>query len=246
MFSIKEYFELAKKEIDKAKECERDNLIKASKLMGDCMLENGVVQLCGMGHGAAFQMELGYRAGGLMPFHQFYIRDLAMRGIITNAELNDEDVENRTDLVDKLYQSYNIHQKDMYLLVSHTGCEGLIVELAIRAKQEGRKVIAVVCKQALESSKSLHPTKTKLDEYADVIIDNHAPVHDTLFDVNGYKLGQISTITGNCLAQMLTAETYKYLKDGGHEAPVLLSANKAGADVHNKALSDKYLDRWNS
>lgn len=51
---------------------------------------------------------------------------------------------------------------------------------------------------------------------------------------NGQKINQVSTVTGNVIAQMLCAETYRYLTGLGHDCPVLLSANVKGADVHNR------------
>ena len=107
--------------------------------------------------------------------------------------------------------------------------------------------MAVVSKDLVSVSTSTHPSKDNLVDVADLVIDNHAKASDALIDVDGvHKMNQVSTITGNIIAQMLTAETYHYLTDAGVECPVLLSANVKGADKHNRALSDKYLGRWNS
>ncbi len=243
MITIKEYFEKVKHELAKTKEDQRGEIIKAAKMMGDCMENNGVVQLFGINHGLAFSMELGYRAGGLMPFHQFNIKDLALRGFITTNELRDEAVNERTDLVDMFWETYNIESTDMFVLVSHTGCEPLIVKTALKAKQEGHQVIAVVSKYSVGKNEG----KQNIVEIADLVIDTCAPYNDVLLTCdNGIQLGQISTISGNVIAQMLTAETYNYLKSQDKSCPVLLSANTKGADVHNRALSDQYLGRWNS
>ena len=89
MVSSKDFFEKVIEVIDKVSEAERENIYKAAQMMGDCMDENGVVQLFGLGHGLEFSMELGYRAGGLMPFHKVQTRDLALRGVISEEELFD-------------------------------------------------------------------------------------------------------------------------------------------------------------
>ena len=97
------------------------------------------------------------------------------------------------------------------------------------------------------ATESKHPLKTKLEDYADLVLDTHAEVGDVVLDIDGtHKMNHVGTITGNVIAQMLTAETYRYLTENGHESPVLLSANLKGADVHNRRLSDKYAGRWNS
>ena len=87
MVSSKDFFEKIIEVIDEVSEAERENIYKAAQMMGDCMDENGVVQLFGLGHGLEFSMELGYRAGGLMPFHKVQTRDLALREVISEEEL---------------------------------------------------------------------------------------------------------------------------------------------------------------
>ena len=63
---------------------------------------------------------------------------------------------------------------------------------------------------------------------------------DLAIDIDGVKTGQLSSTVANVLAQMLTAEIYNYFVSKGKEAPILLSANIKGADVHNNSLTDPY------
>ena len=78
-------------------------------------------------------------------------------------------------------------------------------------------------------------------------MDTHAEIEDAVLDIDGtHKMNHVGTVVGNVIAQMMTAETYRYLTEKGSECPVLLSANLKGADVHNRRLSDKYAGRWNS
>ena len=247
MVNSRDFFDAAISVVNEVAQDEHDNILACAKMMGDCMLENGIVQLFGINHGLAFSMELGYRAGGLMPFHQFNTKDLAMRGVITEEQLRSPDFDNDCEMAHKMFNLYRIEKEDMFILVSNSGCEALIVEVAKIAKSKGHKVVAVVSKDLVSVSESTHPSKENLVDIADLVIDNHSKASDALIDVDGtHKMNQVGTITGNIIAQMLTAETYHYLTDLGQECPVLLSANVKGADKHNRALSDKYLGRWNS
>ena len=247
MVNSKDFFETVITYIDEVAETERETIYAAAKMMGDCMNENGVVQLFGLNHGKEFSMELGYRAGGLMPFHKCEVRDLALRGVCSEAELNDPNFDHNPENAHKLLGLYRIDPEDMFLIVSESGCEAIVVEAAKIAKAEGREIIAVVNKKVSDMSESTHPTKEKLVDLADIIIDTHAPIKDAVLDVDGtHKMNHVGTIVGNVIAQMLTAETYRYLTENGFECPVLLSANLKGADVHNRRLSDKYAGRWNS
>ena len=148
MVSSKDFFEKIIDAIDAVSEAERETIYKAAQMMGDCMDENGVVQLFGLGHGLEFSMELGYRAGGLMPFHKVQTRDLALRGVISEAELFDPEFDNNVEMAHKLLGLYRIDKEDMFLLVSDSGCEAIIVEVAKIAKEQGRKTIAVISKKA--------------------------------------------------------------------------------------------------
>ncbi|MFI3283581.1 MAG: sugar isomerase domain-containing protein [Erysipelotrichaceae bacterium] len=247
MATIKEYFETAKKGVAEAKESQRENLKECAKLMGDCMLEDGVVQLFGINHGLAFSMELGYRAGGLMPFHQMRTIDLVLRGVVKESDLANPSFNHDEANAQLLWDLYRIDPTDMFILISQTGSEALIVETAKMAKEKGHKVVVVVSEKTQSETKSTHSTGKQLKDYADLVIDNCTPNPDVVVSLNDKTmLAQNSTITGNIFAQMITAETYKYLKDKGEECPVLLSVNVAGADAHNRILSDQYLGRWNS
>ncbi len=247
MLTTKDFFKVAKERLAFTKESQRENILAAAKMMGDCMEENGLVQLFGLNHGRAFAMELGYRAGGLMPFHQFNVVDLVMRGVISEDEFHQPDFDDNTEMAHKLWDLYNIVPSDMFILVSFAGNEGIMVETALKAKEAGHKIIAVVSKKLADKAVSRHPSGKKLTDLADLVIDNCADECDALLDVDGvHKMTQIATISGNVIAQMITAETYHYLTAQGKECPILLSVNVKGADVHNKEMSDQYLGRWDS
>lgn len=247
MVESKTFFETILECIDYVAEKERKNIEAAAKMMGECMNENGVVQLFGLGHGKEFAMELGYRAGGLMPFHKVETRDLALRGVVSEDELNAPEFAHNPENAHKLLGLYRIEKEDMYILVGDSGTEAILVETALVAKSEGKKVIAVVSKKLAEMKESTHPTGKKLTDLADLVIDTHADASDAVLSIDGvHKMNHTGTIIGNVIAQMITAETYRYLTENEHECPVLLSANLKGADVHNKRLSDKYAGRWNS
>lgn len=247
MSKSKDFFEIAKSYIKEVKETQQEPIIEASKMMGDCMDNNGVVQLFGIKHGLAFSMELGYRAGGLMPFHQIKPRDLALRGKINEAELLGNDFEMDPANAKKLLEIYNILPEDMFILISFAGNEPIMIETAMEAKRNNQKVIAVISKSQYAKSPALHPSKKKLADFADLVLDTMGPCPDTVLALNDeIKINQVNTICGNVIAQMLTAETYRYLNENNKPCPVLLSANVKGADVHNREISDQYLGRWNS
>lgn len=247
MAEIKDYFDLSKTYLKKAKDTQRDAIKQTAEMVCKTIQNDGLVQLFGLGSGHAFALELGFRAGGLMGFHRIDPLDLAVRGIIDEAELADPKFNDDVTNVDKLLGLYRIDPRDNYIFISYAGNEPLIVETAIRAKQEGRKVVAVISKELSDHVRAKHESGKKLADVADIVIDICAPYPDALFTLDGKTyFNQISTVCGNAIAQMVTAEAYRYLVEHNLEAPVLLSANIRGADAHNKVLSDRYAGRWNS
>ena len=137
-------------------------------------------------------------------------------------------------VIDKFYEAYELDDRDMYCLVDFYGREPLVIELAKRAKAKGQKVVGVVNKKSYDKYDGM------LLDYCDAWLDMSADEPDTALEVDGVKIGQLSSTIANVIAQMLTAEIYKWFIDHGKEAPVLLSANIKGADVHNNALTDPY------
>ena len=227
----KQYFELVKAGIDDAYRQQKDKIEKVSALFGSCMENGGVVQLFGVRHGEEFMNELNYRAGGIAPFHGLKLRDMVLLGLIEQADVDSGAIYEDLSLLDKFNEAFVLDERDMYCLISFYGNEPVVVELARRAKARGQKVVAVV---------NLKSYSGELLEYCDEYLDMGGDEPDTVLDIDGIRTAQISSTVSNVIAQMLTAEIYRYYQEKGEEAPVLLSANIKGADVHNNALTDPY------
>ncbi len=230
----KQYFELIKKNIDFAYESQKDKLKKIAYMFGECMDNEGVVQLFGVKHGEEFVNELNYRAGGIAPFHALKLRDMMLKGLIDQKDIETGEIYNDLSVVDKFSEAFDLDDRDMYCVVSYYGREPLAIEIAKRAKKNNQKVVAVVNKKAYDACKG-----TLLD-YCDEYLDMCCDHPDVAIELDGIKIGQLSSTVANVIAQMLTAEIYAYFKDNNKEAPVLLSANINGADVHNNSLTEPY------
>lgn len=85
-----------------------------------------------------------------------------------------------------------------------------------------------------------------MNEFADVVIDNHAEKGDAAFYIDGFNVptGPTSDMTGIAIAQSLIAGVIGKLVDEGIEPPVFKSSNIDGADEYNDALFDKYYGYW--
>lgn len=230
----REYFDLIQNGVDEAYNKQKDNLKAVAKLFGQCMDNGGVVQLFGVKHGEEFMNELNYRAGGIALFHGLKLKVMMLEGLIKQEDIDSGEVYNDLSVIDKFSDVFEMDDRDMYCLISFYGNEPLVVEIARKAKENNQKVVGVVNK------KSYDKVKGTLLDYCDLYIDMGSDEPDVAIDLDGIKIGQVSSTVSNVLAQMLTAEIYEYFVSNGKEAPVLLSANVEGADVHNNSLTDPY------
>lgn len=231
---MKRYFDLIKDRVDDSYEKQKDKLKEVAALFGTCMENGGVVQLFGVRHGEEFVNEMNYRAGGIAPFHGLKLKELMLKELVEQQDIDSGAVYEEPSVADRFAQIYDLDDRDMYCLVSFRGNEPLILELARRAKAKGQKVVAVVNRNSYDD------TAEGLLDYCDEWLDMDADEPDLAMEINGLKVGQLSSTVSNVTAQMLTAELYDWFKSQGKEAPVLLSANIKGADVHNNAFTDPY------
>ena len=230
----KQYFDLVKKKVEEVYATQLDSIENVARLFGECMENQGVVQLFGVRHGEEFVNELNYRAGGIAPFHGLKLKDLVLMEKVDQKDIDSDVIYNDVTVADRFAQAYDLDDRDLYCLVSFYGNEPLVLELARRAKEKGQKVVGVVNKKSYDACGG------KLLDYCDLYLDMGADEPDNAIDLDGVKIGQLSSTVSNVTAQMLTAELYRYFTEKGKEAPVLLSANVKGADVHNNSLTDPY------
>ena len=230
----RKYFDLIKDRIDDAYDRQKDKIKEVADMFVECMENGGVVQLFGVKHGEEFVNELNYRAGGIAQYHGLKFKDMVLMGYLDQREIDSGEIYDDLSVLDKFKEAYVLDDRDMYCIVSFYGNEPLAVGLAKRAKENGQKVVAVV------NRKSYDKVGGTLLENCDIYLDMDADEPDLALDIRGHQVGQLSSTVTNVIAQMITADVYNRFVELGKEAPVLLSANIKGADVHNNSLTDPY------
>ena len=240
------FYEEMLKVVDVLEGKEMDNIRKASEVCAETIAQNGVVHVFGSGHSVGFGMDLAGRPGSLVPFHTIVTSDFVLHGKVSLAEFKDPDniFERRADIADRLYDLYDIRPQDSFIIISNSGINGVVIDFAIKAKQEGHKVIVVTSWQHTSAEASRHPSGKKLYEMGDVVIDNCGPQGDALIETGKIeKICSISSITGAFIAQSITTETCRLLSERGVELPLLLSEDSEENRRHNAELRQKYVGR---
>ncbi|MEO3883846.1 SIS domain-containing protein [Nonomuraea sp. B5E05] len=216
---------------------------KAAELLVTSLRADGVVNAFGSGHSEAIAMEIAGRAGGLVPSNRLTPRDLVLYGGQPPGVLTPE-LERDPAIARQIYDLAPVAPQDVFVLISSSGVNGTVVELARIVKEHGHPLIALTSVKHSTQMTSRHPSGSKLLDLADVVLDNGAPYGDALLELpGGGSYGAVSTITSALLAQMVVTEAVDELVAMGETPPIYLSANVAGGDEHNKALESRYAGR---
>ncbi len=241
---ITNYFKQTSDVVKASIKSAQSEIIDLAKEVSDVMVDDGVVQLFGVNHDIALSMELGFRAGGLVQYHQVGVKDLVLRGFVSKEDSLEEGFLDTPGLAKLFWETYLIEDNDAFMIYVSSEVYGITLELAQLAKEKGHKVFVITSKEAILANRT--DNAKALLELADKVVDLNIEYPDLIFDVNGVKVTQIANLVANMFAQAMTMEIYKYLKDNGHQAAVLWSMNILGADDHNKKLCEKFEGRWNS
>ncbi|MBX5475995.1 MAG: SIS domain-containing protein [Clostridia bacterium] len=241
--SARRFFEEARRVLKRLEETQLDAIEEAGRALARAIMDGGVIQVFGSGHSAAFAMEMANRAGGLVPVNPLRLEDAIPPDQLDT--LRDPSLERDPAMAAKILAAHRIEPADAFIIVSNSGRNGAVVELAAEVKRRGHLLVVVTSLDHTRRVTSRHPSGKKLHEFGDIVIDNCGPYGDALLEVEGLKarVCSISSITGGFIAQGLTAAIAAEMLRHGQEPPVLLSANVDGGDEHNARLFERYQGR---
>ncbi|MEU4573092.1 SIS domain-containing protein [Nonomuraea sp. NPDC023979] len=217
---------------------------KAAGLFTRALTRGGVIQAFGSGHSEAVAMEIAGRAGGLVPTNRLALRDIVLYGDAPREALDRYDLERDPAVARAILEAAPVHDDDLFVIISNSGVNGVVVELATLVKQRGHDLIAITSHAHSDAVASRHPSGRKLADLADVVLDNRAPYGDAVLPLpDGGATGAVSTITSALIAQLVVARTVRDLLAAGQVPPVYLSANVPEGDAHNLRLEALYAGR---
>jgi uncharacterized phosphosugar-binding protein len=221
---------------------QQETLQTAAIWIADALANDGVLYVFGAAHAGIITEELTYRAGGLAPVSPIFVPGLTcdVRPLPLTSVL-----ERIDGYALAAVKHIPIGAGDVVLVHSVSGRNAAPVEVALYAKQQGAKVIALT---ALDYSQSVSPrssTGYRLYEVADLVVDNGAPRGDAIVRLEGFPqpVAPVSTVLGTALVNAIVAEACAILLERGITPPVFMSANLDGGDAHNAKLMERYRGR---
>ena len=227
--------------LDTLYDSQKDNIEATAEAFKECIENDGVVHVFGSGHSVGLGIDIKGRVGSLVPIHIMEMSDFVTKGGVPVEEFMDRKniFERKPGVAQKLYELYDIKPQDIFIVISNSGINGIVIDIADLAKKNGHKVIIITSMKHTLAEEPRHPSGKKLYEFGDIVIDNCGPHGDALLQTDGVaKVCSVSSICNNCIAQSMAIRTIELLQEDGYELPVL-----NGDKAHDDAIIKKYEGR---
>ncbi|RZS41110.1 putative phosphosugar-binding protein [Herbihabitans rhizosphaerae] len=209
----------------------------AADLIAACLRADGVVQSFGTGHSQATALEVAGRAGGLIPTNRLSLIDPVLYGGADPDTIADPLLERRPEVARRIYDLAAPRPQDLFVIVSNSGVNAGVVEMASLVKSLGHKLIAITSVEYSGRIEPKHESGKRLGDFADVTLDNGAPYGDALLALpDGTTACAVSSMSAALLVQMVVAETVARFEAAGEEPPVYVSTNVPGGFERNLEL----------
>lgn len=235
---IDRYFDTIDALFNQVKSTQKDNVIKAGKMIADAVKDGGCVHIFDTGH--IIDSELIERGGGLMLYKPFKyklnvdnpVRPRDRSSVNTSME----------GLADYAIRASGALPGDVMIIGSVSGKSSNVIDLAISAKNFGMKVIALTSLEYSTKVKSDHSSGKRLFECADIVLDNCAPAAEAMIDVDGLeaRFAAASGLSAAFIMWSITAVVIETLLSYGITPSVFKSHNFEGGPEFNLKLREIY------
>src|SRR5438034_6536037 len=222
---------------------QREALDRAAALCTEAIAHDGLVHLFGCGHSRMLCEEMTPRQGCFVGWHTIVELALTFHNLIVgpNGLRQSLHLEKTPGYAEQILRNFAFGPKDVLIVISTSGIREVIIEMAEGARRRGLRVIGVVSRAHCDQARPAHPSGKKLTDVVDVILDNGAPVGDTLLTLStGQTTGPFSTLGGALVMNLLRCEVAQRLIDRGIEVVFLPSHQFVGSRTVEEQLEYFY------
>ncbi|MDR1526847.1 MAG: sugar isomerase domain-containing protein [Dysgonamonadaceae bacterium] len=226
--------------MQKIENTQLENIRKAALLMADSIGSNHWVHTFGCGHATIPVEEMYPRIGGFVGFHP--IVELPMTfftGITGQMGIHQFlFLERAEGYGNAIMKSYNFSDKDCIWIFSHTGINNVNIDVALKARELGLKVIVYGSATEAKGKTTRHPSGKTLFELADVVVDSCVPVVDASVTLKNHqdKVGPVSTLAFVTLVWMTITTVAEILAERGVKLYIHPSHNVPGDTTAHERL----------
>ncbi|MDT2596930.1 SIS domain-containing protein [Enterococcus dongliensis] len=235
-----QYFDRIREILKEVESSEAESIEQAVTLLTDANLNKQGIYIFGASHAGILAEELYYRAGGMMTINAIFGRELMLDQSPITVTSKMERLEGYGTT---LASTIPFKRNDILILHSVSGRNPVTIDLALAAKNQGVKIIALTNVEYSKQVSSRHSSGKRLFEVADIVLDNHGDTGDGCCSIEGIeqKVGPSSTVVGATILNTIIVEVTRKLVEHGIEyPPIFYSANLDGGDQLNQELFKKY------
>lgn len=233
-----EYFEKTKEILEQIEKNCSKNIESAAELFSKAIMENRRIFLFGTGHSHMLAEELFYRAGGLLNIQPVLIEELMLHIDASGSTL----AERKEGLAQQIFEDYRMSAGDVIVIISNSGRNGVVIDMALLCKEKGLSVIALTSLNHSNAGLSRHNSGKRLWELADVVLDNCGCNGDACISIDNIdgKICATSTVAGAFILNSIVAGAVELCAQKGFYPDHFCSANVDGGDEINNKLIEKY------
>ena len=232
-----EFVEVAEEQLHRALQQE-DILDLCAETLADTVQNDGIIHCFGCGHSQMFGEELCFRTGGLVPVNAIMIPQY---NIYPKAKLS-QIMERQEGVALSVLNTIYTTPHDTMIIVSVSGRNAAVIDMALAAKEKGMKVIALTSIEYSSNVTSRHSSGKKLMDIADIVLDICGIKGDAaLSDPRvSERFCSPSTVVGMSLLVGVIGQTIQNLADRGINPPLWVSGNVDRGDVINNEHFKNY------
>lgn len=246
MSVINEYLDAAHRIITKIQANETENIAKAVDIFAHTIANDGLVHMFGTGHSRIFVEEMYPRHGSFPGFHPIVELSMTFHNPVVgaNGQRQAMFIEHIEGLAKTILRNFYIAEPDSFLVFSNSGVNEVVVEMGLEAKARDLPLVVVISKAHSAASTPKHSSGKKLEDIADVVIDNGTPAGDALVNIDGLAdpIGPGSTVGAAAVTNAIKTGVAEKLHALGKMPPVLTSSVIIGSEKSKAQFDASYDD----
>ena len=213
---MKRYQQAVEELLEKVRNTQTENIVKAGNLIANSVANGGKIILSGICH--SIENDLIYRGGGPI-FYKHY----------------EENVHRNT-----------LKKGDVLVVSSVSGRTKPVVDLAWEMAEKGVNVIAFTSMEYAVQVDAVHESGKKLYEFATLTLDNCAPAAEAMLEVEGIeaRFAAASGIASDYIMWNVTSVAVEKLLERGITPGILKSANFPGGNDYNKTVIEPNFEKY--
>ena len=149
-----EYLDNLSRVLDDIRKNQLEAIESAASAFAAALENEKSIFLFGTGHSHMLAEELFYRAGGLVKIQPVFEEDLMLHKSASKST----EFERLEGYAEKLFNGYSMKKDDVIVIISNSGRNGVCVDMAQLAKNNGLTVIALTNLNHSNSMASRHPS----------------------------------------------------------------------------------------